>query len=176
MSKDFLTERQALFLNSSLSSLHSFAASTLAGDSVLGSAIIDITDNRIQNIWTQTIGSRIYRHHIQQDLECIDIIDNRIQNIQTSQTIGSRIYRLRQQDLEYIDITDNRIQNIQTQTIGSRIYIQTSKTKRSRIKHQNNRIQNITDNRVQIIEKRIQNIQTSQTIGSNRNQRQQDLE
>ena len=173
MSKDFLTERQALFLNSSLSSLHSFAASTLAGDSVLGSAIIDITDNRIQNIWTQTIGSRIYRHHIQQDLECIDIIDNRIQNIQTSQTIGSRIYRHhRQQDLEYIDIKDNRIQNKQTsQTIGSRIY--GHRTIGSKIYgHRQQHLECID------INNRIQNIQKSQTKGSRiyRHQKQQDLE
>ena len=43
MSKLFLTELQAFFLNPSLSSLHILAASTFAGDSVLGSASMDIT-------------------------------------------------------------------------------------------------------------------------------------
>lgn len=53
MSRLFLTDRQAFFLNAGLSSLHILAASTLAGDSVLGSASIDMTLRRIFSmLWT----------------------------------------------------------------------------------------------------------------------------
>merc|ERR1719264_589956 len=47
MSRLFLTLAHARFLNRALSSLHILAASTLAGDSVFGSASMDITDRRI---------------------------------------------------------------------------------------------------------------------------------
>ena len=47
MSRLFLTDRHAFFLNACLSSRHILAASTLAGDSVLGSANMDITLRRI---------------------------------------------------------------------------------------------------------------------------------
>ena len=53
MSRLFLTDRQDFFLNAGLSSLHILAASTLAGDSVFGSASIDITLSRIFSmLWT----------------------------------------------------------------------------------------------------------------------------
>jgi hypothetical protein len=47
ISRVFLTDWQARFLKSALFSRHIFAASTLAGDSVFGSASSDITDSRI---------------------------------------------------------------------------------------------------------------------------------
>jgi len=43
MSKLFLTDMQAFFLKPGLSSRHILAASTLAGDSVFGSASMDMT-------------------------------------------------------------------------------------------------------------------------------------
>ena len=47
ISRVFLTDWQARFLKASLFSRHILAASTLAGDSVFGSASSDITDSRI---------------------------------------------------------------------------------------------------------------------------------
>ena len=47
MSRLFLTDRHAFFLNACLSSRHILAASTFAGDSVLGSASMDMTLSRI---------------------------------------------------------------------------------------------------------------------------------
>ena len=47
MSRLFLTERQDFFLNAGLSPRHILAASTFAGDSVLGSASMDMTLSRI---------------------------------------------------------------------------------------------------------------------------------
>ena len=47
MSRLFLTDRQDFFLNAGLSSRHILAASTFAGDSVFGSANMDITLRRI---------------------------------------------------------------------------------------------------------------------------------
>ena len=91
ISCDLLTQRLTFFLNSALLSLHSFAASTLAGDSSLGPESIDIILNTMLSTCNQTQQRQVHIQKCIQWTEAKLVKENEMNCIPCEQ--GSNVQR-----------------------------------------------------------------------------------